>query len=42
VRAGLDNTGHGLAQCGHGGKYTIIENHREWLDSEIDNLNWQL
>jgi hypothetical protein len=26
--------------CGLGGRYTIVINFREWLDSEVEGLNW--
>lgn len=29
-----------LDACGLGGRYTIIINFREWLDSEVEGLNW--
>lgn len=29
-----------LDACGQGGLYTLVISHREWLDSEVDHLNW--
>jgi hypothetical protein len=26
--------------CGYGGRYTIVNGFREWLDSEVEGLNW--